>query len=442
MTRIANQLARTLTRITLFIPVVFSLQLLLLSPVISAADSSGGGDGSSVTGGKVNRMSNGYGRFGVAFPLTEGYPEDASCAVTPIAIGQQASGTLPTGDCRSTPRGSSYYAARYAFNSEPGQRVTITLDSTSLDNYLYVLNSEGRVVAEDWAGGGLYHSRLFFNSPGGTYTIEVTTHAANAMGDYTLSLRPGNVFRGVDNVGLYDPANSVFYLHNASNGGGANGPIFPYGPAGAGWVPVSGNWDAYHSDTTGLYDPFTSTFYLLPFNQAGQQPHWVFSYGPVGAGWMPITGDWDGDGRDTVGLYDPANGSFFLKNSHSNGTADVTFFYGPGSAGWIPVAGDWDGDQIDTIGLYDPVNGAFYLRNSNSTGVADAVFFYGPANLGWLPLAGDWNNDGATTVGLYNPINSTFFLKNTNSAGPADIVFNLGPGGAGWRPFAGDWDNF
>ena len=54
----------------------------------------------------------------------------------------------------------------------------------------------------------------------------------------------------------------------------------------------------------GQYDPLTSTFYLRNSNSPGLADL-TFIYGPAGAGSMPLVGDWNGDGVDTIGLYDP-----------------------------------------------------------------------------------------------------------------------------------------
>ena len=43
----------------------------------------------------------------------------------------------------------------------------------------------------------------------------------------------------------------------------------------------------------------------------------TFAYGPAGAGWIPIAGDWDGDGKDTIGLYNPATSTFYLAEQRS-----------------------------------------------------------------------------------------------------------------------------
>ena len=62
----------------------------------------------------------------------------------------------------------------------------------------------------------------------------------------------------------------------------------------------------------------------------------TFAYGAAGAGWMPIAGDWNGDGKDTIGLYDPTTSMFYLRNTTSlqgpndMGYADVAFTYRPG----------------------------------------------------------------------------------------------------------------
>jgi hypothetical protein len=51
--------------------------------------------------------------------------------------------------------------------------------------------------------------------------------------------------------------------------------------------------------------------------------------------------------------------------------------------------GDWNNDGIDTIGIYR--TGTFYLRNSNTNGFAEVVFALG--NPGDMPIAGDWDGN-------------------------------------------------
>ncbi|MBC2709265.1 MAG: hypothetical protein HF977_16440, partial [ANME-2 cluster archaeon] len=66
-------------------------------------------------------------------------------------------------------------------------------------------------------------------------------------------------------------------------------------------------------------------------------------YGPGGADFLPMVGDWDADGTDTIGVYQISAGNFFLKNSITPGLADETAQYGPGGADFSPMIGDWDG---------------------------------------------------------------------------------------------------
>ena len=79
-------------------------------------------------------------------------------------------------------------------------------------------------------------------------------------------------------------------------------------------------------------------FHVLPARYANQSgpADVTFAYGPAGAGWIPIAGDWDGDGTDTIGLYNPATSTFYLRNTTSLqgpsdlGYADVVFHLWPG----------------------------------------------------------------------------------------------------------------
>ena len=228
------------------------------------------------------------------------------------------------------------------------------------------------------------------------------------------------------------------YLRNTNDSGTAD-MTFAYGPAGAGWIPIAGDWNGHGTGSIGLYNPTTSVFYLRNTNDTGNADL-TFQYGPANAGWLPIAGDWDGNGTDTIGLYDPTRSVFYLRNTNNSGYADLTFAYGAANAGWLPIAGNWSGNGKDTIGLYNPKTSVFYLRNTNDTGYADRTFAYGPASAGWEPIAGDWNGDGTGSIGLYNPAISVFYLRNTNDSGHADLTFAYGAANAGWMPIVSDWN--
>jgi len=241
---------------------------------------------------------------------------------------------------------------------------------------------------------------------------------------------------GSDTIGVYDPATSNFFLRN-SNSAGAADLTFGFGAGGAGYLPLSGDWNGDGSDSIGLYDPVSGVFFLKNTNSPGGADL-AFNFGPTGLGWKPLVGDWDGNGTDTIGLYNPATGTFFLRNSNAPGAADLAFGYGP--AGATPVSGDWDGNGTDTIGIYIPATSTYFLRNSSTPGAADLVFSFGAGGAGYLPAVGDWNGDGADTAGLYQPSGGSFFLRNANSPGSAALVFGYGPP-AGMISLRGDWDN-
>ena len=102
-----------------------------------------------------------------------------------------------------------------------------------------------------------------------------------------------------------------------------------------------------------------------------------------------------------VGVFDSATGRWYLRDPVSGET--TAFFYGnPGDA---PMMGDWDCDGVDTPGLYRRSDGYVYLRNSNTQGIADVRFFFG--NPGDVPLAGDFDGDGCDTVSGQRPGGAT-----------------------------------
>jgi hypothetical protein len=194
-----------------------------------------------------------------------------------------------------------------------------------------------------------------------------------------------------------------------------------------------GDWDCDGIDTPGLYRRSDGYVYLRNSNSQGIADVSFFFGNP---GDLPLAGDFDGDGCDTVSIYRPGEGQFYIMNHLGSGdaglgAAEYSYYYGnPGDA---PFMGDWDGDGIDTPGLRRDSNGFVYLRHSNSQGTADVEYFYGDS--GDVVFTGDWDADGDDTLGLYRPSNGTVYLRNTNTTGIADIAFTMGD--SGHRPVAG-----
>ena len=107
--------------------------------------------------------------------------------VTPISVGETASGTLDFLDGRSLGC-TGCFADQHEFTISSSQALVITLDSTDFDAFLRVLDSNGTELAINDDGGEGTNSRLSRTFAKGTYRIEATTFSADEEGDYTVSL--------------------------------------------------------------------------------------------------------------------------------------------------------------------------------------------------------------------------------------------------------------
>ena len=103
-----------------------------------------------------------------------------------------------------------------------------------------------------------------------------------------------------------------------------------------------------------------------------------------------FVGDFDGDGIDTIGLFRPSNGMFYLKNTHTEGPADIEFPFG--ESGDLPISGDWtDQDGFDSVAVYRPYTGTFLFRYTKGEGPADETLELGVVDA--LPVAGAFGLD-------------------------------------------------
>jgi hypothetical protein len=199
-------------------------------------------------------------------------------------------------------------------------------------------------------------------------------------------------------------------------------------------VPFLGDWDCDGVDTPGLFRQSDAFAYLRNTNSQGIADIRFFFGNPSD---IPLAGDFNGDGCDSLSIYRPSEARFYIVNKLGQdegrlGPADYSFLFG--NVGDKPVVGDWDGDGIDEIGLHRESTGFFYWRNTLDTGIADGEMFFGDP--GDRFVAGDWGVvDGVDTPGVFRPSNTTFYLRHTLSEGNADskIVF----GDSDWLPVAG-----
>ena len=237
--------------------------------------------------------------------------------------------------------------------------------------------------------------------------------------------RPG------DDVGLVDPTTGVWYLRDAGTGAVTT---FFYGNPGD--IPFMGDWDCDGVATPGLFRQSDAFAYLRNSNTQGIADIRFFFGNPSD---VPIAGDFNGDGCDTLSLYRPSEQRFYIinelgENEGGLGAAEFSFLFG--NPGDKPVVGDWDGDSIDEIGLHRESTGFFYFRNTLTTGIADGEFFFGDP--GDRFVAGDWSIvDGIDTPAVFRPSNTTFFFRHTLTQGIADSQFVFGEGP--WLPVAGEF---
>ena len=222
-----------------------------------------------------------------------------------------------------------------------------------------------------------------------------------------------------DQPAAVDQTQGQWFLRNADG----SATSFYFGDPGD--VPILGDWNGNSEQTPGVYRQSDGRIYLRNSNTQGIADLFFFFGNPDD---VPIAGDWDGDGVDTISVYRPATNEFFIinelgENGGGLGSADFSFTFG--DDGDIPIAGDWDGDGVDGIGVYRPTTGEFFWRNALSSGPADGSEFFG--NIGDSPIAGDWDGDGSDEIGVQR--GALWFLHGIEGS----IEF----GEAGWFPAAG-----
>jgi hypothetical protein len=231
-----------------------------------------------------------------------------------------------------------------------------------------------------------------------------------------------------EDVGLVDPASGIWHIRR-----GAGVTSFYYGNPGD--TPFMGDWNCDGIDTPGLYRRSDGFVYLRDSNSQGVADVRYFFGNP---GDLPIAGDFDGDGCDTVSIYRPSEGRAYIINQLGSGAtgvgaADVSYFFG--NPGDKPFAGDFDGNGIDTVGLHRESTGLVYFRNSHTQGVADNEYFFGdPAD---QLVAGDWTGVGFSAPALFRSDEARFYFRHTNTQGIADNSFLFGD--SGMIPVAGSF---
>ncbi len=239
-----------------------------------------------------------------------------------------------------------------------------------------------------------------------------------------LALVPAVAADNSDSVGVADQTTGIWYLRSP------NGPTTSFYFGNPGDFPIMGDWDCDDVDTPGLYRQSDGYVYLRNSNTQGDANIRFFFGNP---GDIPLAGDFNADGCDTVSVYRPSQQRIFVINELGSndgglGAADFDFYFG--NPGDKPFTADFDGNGQDTVGLHRESTGFVYFRNTLTTGIADNDFFYGDP--GDQIVTGRWAQNptpGPDTVGIFRPSSAskgTFYLRFQNSQGNADVNFQYG----------------
>ena len=272
-----------------------------------------------------------------------------------------------------------------------------------------------------------------------TYTSEgfytITASASDADGGASEAKQvfvvvSGDSVAGAHASGLVDPLQGRWYLFDDA---GSVVKDFYFGNPGD--VPFMGDWNGDGVETPGLYRQSDGFVYLRQTNTQGPADISFFFGNP---GDIPIAGDFNANGCDTISIYRPSNQTFYIINelgTDGGGLGAAEFSYVFGNPGDKPFVGDFDGDGVETVGLHRESTGLVYFRNSHSQGNADAQFIFG--NPDDRLIAGDWNGDGVFSPALFRPSKVTMYFRFTNTAGNADNEFVPAQVGSTWLPISG-----
>jgi hypothetical protein len=221
-----------------------------------------------------------------------------------------------------------------------------------------------------------------------------------------------------DDVAMFDPSQGIWHLGTRDG----NPASFYFGVPGD--FPIMGDWDCDDIDTPGLYRQADGYVYLRNTNSQGVADIKFFFGNP---GDIPLAGDFNGDGCDTVSIYRPTEARIYVINSLGSndgglGSADYSYLFG--NTGDKPFVGDFDANDVDTVGLHRETTGFVYFSNTNATGIADHQFYFGDP--GDRLVAGNWTGTGIDGPGVFRPSNSTMYLRYENTQGNADEAYRWG----------------
>ena len=134
-------------------------------------------------------------------PYTLSVSGEAAPAPRPISVGQTLSGVLEVSDVPSS-AGDGSFADNYQLTLTTAQTVTIEMNSSTFDTFLFVVDSADNLLGVDNNGGSGSNSRLVLTLRAGTFIIEATSSSPSAGGPYTLSVSAHQITGVLDAAGF------------------------------------------------------------------------------------------------------------------------------------------------------------------------------------------------------------------------------------------------
>jgi hypothetical protein len=322
-----------------------------------------------------------------------------------------------------------------AINTGDGRLYTADFDPGTGYAYFGTNTIPGRVVAIDLDTFTEVGSDVLDAGEDSIYSAVLDAGAGYAyFGTFT---DPGQVVRvrvglPMATVGLVNPATGQWHLRNAL------GVVTSFYFGNPNDYPFMGDWDCNGIDTPGLYRQSDGFAYLRNSNTQGVANISFFFGNP---GDIPIVGDFNDDGCDTVSIYRPSQARFYIINAlgtNGGGLGPADYYFDFGNPGDQPFSGDFDADGYDEVGLHRASTGLVYYEDelipNAGGGQADHEFFFG--NPGDRFVAGDWNRNGSDSPAVFRPGNTTFYFRYTNTQGNADEQFSW-EGSSTWLPVSG-----
>ena len=316
-------------------------------------------------------------------------PSFPTCVETSIEVGAVVSGTLAATDCRSTSQGFHYFADRYSFYGQTGQRVSITMTpgTPGLEAQLFLIGPDAIIIAQA-ASASSNPARIPFSGSitlpyTGKYVIEATSSTAAQSGYFTLG------------VTLYDCVLSVSPASQHFTVGGGSGTLNVTATGnGCGeeyylTKPVSVSWLTTQS---GPVKGSQSLSFSVQANsdQAGRTAFLrIGASGGSFSGGVPILITQSGTGPDCpltpINLGQTVTGSLTASDCHSPLRGNFHFadrYFFSASAGQ-QVAISMSSSVNPFLALIDPNNRVVFVDDDRFASGNARI----PTNDGWLNLS-------------------------------------------------------